>query len=384
MKKVYGKVKHYDWGGFTFLPNLLRLEHPDPLPHAEYWLGTHSLGPATVQGNEMHGLKEHLVEQNLPDLSFLFKVLDVRKVLSIQAHPDQHLAKQGFDQENRRGIPLDAPNRTFKDENHKPELMVALSDFWLLQGFQKDDFIKKRMLAIPELEPLVEVIDNKGLKRFCAYIFEASQEYINSILKPLGRRLIPKYEQGELRKSQIDFWSAQAFMTHNRKGFCDRGILLLYMMNLVKLSEGQAVYQYPGLLHAYLEGQNVECMAASDNVVRAGLTQKHIDIDAFMQIVDFSSGKPQIIEPLPTEQLNVYSYECPSDAFQLSRIEVGPEPILIRGSQSSIWMAIRGNGIIRSKIEYEFEQGDAFFSAPDEDIFLESRSDTLLFRATST
>src|SRR5919112_2494898 len=143
-----GKVQHYSWGGFQFIPQLLQINNEEQKPCAEYWLGAHPGQPSTVIVNNKEFSLNTFIEECKEDvlgatvakrfetLPYLFKVLDVRQMLSIQVHPNKEWAKKSFESENERGIPLSAPHRNYKDTNHKPELMVALSDFWLLHGFK--------------------------------------------------------------------------------------------------------------------------------------------------------------------------------------------------------------------------------------------------------
>ncbi|MCB0669856.1 MAG: mannose-6-phosphate isomerase, class I [Saprospiraceae bacterium] len=308
LRKIRGVIKHYDWGGFDFLPELLDLEKTGE-PFGEYWLGTHPDGMSRlIESNKS------LAEANGGDLSYLLKILDVRNMLSIQVHPDKTTAEAGFAREEEMGKDRNAYDRVYRDKNHKPELMVALSDFWLVQGFKTDQEIIRDLEANPELEPITEYYQRTGLEKTYTHLMTMPQEEVNAILKPLGQRIKPLYEKNALKKEDINFWAARAFLTYNRKGVCDRGIFSLYLMNLVHLKPGEGIYQAPGVLHAYMEGQNIECMATSDNVIRGGLTAKHIDIDQLLKIVEFKSVPPQIIKPEEGE------YETPASEFQLVRI----------------------------------------------------------------
>lgn len=308
MQKIQGVIKNYDWGGFDFLPDLLNLNKTGE-PFGEYWLGTHPDGMA-ITVDSQKSLREMLGK----DLPFLLKILDVRNMLSIQVHPDKSTAEAGYMTEEKAGKARDAKDRVYKDENHKPELMVALSDFWLVQGFKPVSEILKTLDANPELKIISDFLQEKGLEKAYEFLMTIPQEQVNQILKPLGQRIKPLYESGQLDKSDINFWAARAYFTYNRKGFCDRGIFSLYFMNLVNLKPGEGIYQAPGVLHAYMEGQNIECMATSDNVIRGGLTSKHIDIDQLLKIVKFESVKPEII--LPVNGV----YLTPASEFQLSRV----------------------------------------------------------------
>lgn len=313
MKKLEGVIKHYDWGGYDYLPGLLNLEKSGR-PFAEYWLGTHPAGMALL-AEEKTPLQEYLKES----LPFLMKVLDVRDMLSIQVHPDKNTAEKGFAEEEILGKPRDAYDRIFRDKNHKPELMVALSEFWLVQGFKTVPEIIATLDKHPELRPLKDYFVQYGLKKTYEHLMTMPQPEVNAILQPLGRRIKPLYENHLLEKSDVDFWAARAYFIFNRKGVCDRGIFSLYLMNLIRLDPGEGIYQAPGMLHAYLEGQNIECMAASDNVIRGGLTSKYIDTDQLLKIVHFESTTPRIIAPHFSSK-NIRLYQTPASEFQLLQI----------------------------------------------------------------
>ena len=321
--RLEGIVKQYEWGGYDYLPHFIKQENTDQQPYAEYWIGTHPDGDAKVIDGPVERLS-HLISQQkeaegIKDaLPFLLKVLDVRDMLSIQLHPDKATAEVGFKREEAEGIDRKAYNRVYRDDNHKPELMVALSDFWLVQGFKTESKIRETLNDREELRTLIKYMDQGGIQSLYEYIMTAPQEEINQLLKPLGKRIKPLYETNQLAKDDIDFWAARAFLTFNRKGICDRGILSLYLMNLINLKPGEGSYQSPGVLHAYMEGQNVECMATSDNVVRGGLTPKHIDTTQLLEIISFDMGEPEIIRPESIDSFN--TYDTPAPDFRLMTV----------------------------------------------------------------
>ncbi|RYZ27358.1 MAG: mannose-6-phosphate isomerase, class I, partial [Chitinophagaceae bacterium] len=147
--KLKGVVQHYSWGGTDFIPQLLGVSNPEQKPFAEYWLGAHPAAPAILESLNLslhqfisNHPKEALGDQVAPkfgSLPYLFKILDVKQMLSIQVHPSKVAAEEEFEKENKAGVAINAPNRNYKDSNHKPELMYALSDFWLLHGFKKKE-----------------------------------------------------------------------------------------------------------------------------------------------------------------------------------------------------------------------------------------------------
>ncbi len=161
--RIKGVFKHYDWGGKTFLPQLLNRSNEEGKPYAEYWLGS-----------DLH--------EEVDQLPYLFKAQDVEKMLSIQVHPSKEAAKIKFEEENNKGIPLDAPHRNFKDDNHKPELLSPLSDFYLLHGFKPADQLKKILNDVPELNFLLNEFRSSDYRRLYTKVMTISQQEVNRIL----------------------------------------------------------------------------------------------------------------------------------------------------------------------------------------------------------
>lgn len=331
--KLKGKIQPYAWGGYEFIPKLLG-QQPSQKPAAEYWLGAHDLASAEVvdDGESIplnHLIADHPAETMGQEVSnvfgrlpYLLKILDVKDMLSIQVHPNKVAAEQEFARENEQGLAPDDPRRNYKDDNHKPELMLALGDFWLLHGFKSRDQLMEILKSIPEFLELVPVFDQHGYEGLYAHVMRMPQEKVNHILQPLLDRIIPLYQSGRLNRSQEDFWAARAALTYDRGGNIDRGIFSVYLLNLVGLKKGEAVFQEAGLLHAYLEGQNVEIMANSDNVLRGGLTPKNVDIDELMKHVRFEPVDPWIIEG--TVENGERVYKTPVNDFQLSSFNLPP------------------------------------------------------------
>jgi len=306
--KLQGIIQHYSWGGYRFIPGLLRVENKEQHPFAEYWVGAHPNHPSSLQVNNISMALNDFIskhkeistgqnEKESPDvLPYLLKVLDVRQMLSIQVHPNKHNAKIGFDQENKLNIPVTAPHRNYKDDNHKPELLVALSDFWLLHGFKPAKDLKEALEQTPEFNFLVPFFTNEDYRGLYEHVMLMEQEGINSILQKLSDRIMPLYKNDLLQKTSPDFWAARAIDSFCLNKIFDRGIFSVYFFNLLRLEEGQGIFQPEGLPHAYLEGQNVEIMANSDNVLRAGLTDKHIDVPELLKHVKFEPTYPNILE----------------------------------------------------------------------------------------
>ena len=312
-----GTVKHYDWGGTSFIPSLLNINNSDNKPFAEYWMGTHPLGNSIVETE--NGNKK--LDELAGHLPYLFKAQEVKEMLSIQTHPSKAEAEKEFARENAEGIPLDAPHRNYKDDNHKPEMLVALSDFWLIHGFKSPKELEYTLLNVVQLRELLPIYNQSGYAGLYKHIMEIPQEEVNRILQPLVDCVIPIYNKGDQDKDDEDFWAAKAALTFSRNGNIDRGIFSIYFFNLVHLKRGEGIFQDAGVPHAYLEGKNVELMANSDNVLRGGLTSKHIDVKELLKHV---KCEPTYVNILNGEQVNGKEkvYKTPAPDFQISVFEM--------------------------------------------------------------
>lgn len=338
-KKIYylqGVAQHYDWGGNKFIPSIIPSTAAGDKPIAEYWLGAHQSASSEVISANPVSL-EKLVAENPEQalgktvakkfgrLPYLLKLLDVKKMLSIQVHPSKKEAEKDFARENAEGIPLNAHNRNYKDDNHKPELMVAMSDFWLIHGFKPEKELATILSNVVELKELLPVFNQSGYAGLYKYVMEMPQPEVNSVLKPLLDRIIPLYKEEKLNRLQEDFWAARAAMTFDKeketrnKGqeVIDRGIFSLYFFNLLHLKKGEGIFQDAGVPHAYLEGQNVEIMANSDNVLRGGLTVKHIDVKELLKHIKFEAARINILTGKNISE-HEFLYETPAPDFRLS------------------------------------------------------------------
>ncbi len=312
-----GTVKHYDWGGYTFIPYLLDTDNKENKPFAEYWLGTHPLGMGQVETGGDGSTPLNALTGNLP---YLFKAQDVKEMLSIQVHPSKEAAEKEFARENAAGIPLDAPYRNYKDDNHKPEMLVAQSDFWLLHGFKAAEEISYTLLNVVELRELLPVFNESGYTGLYKYVMEMPQTDVNRILRPLVDNIKTAGVSSESDKSDEDYWVARAAETFDTDDTIDRGIFSIYLLNIVALKKGEGIFQAAGVPHAYLEGQCVEIMANSDNVLRGGLTTKHTDVKELLKHVKCEATLPAIIKGEATVE-HMKWYKTPAPDFQLSVFE---------------------------------------------------------------
>jgi mannose-6-phosphate isomerase len=198
--------------------------------------------------------------------------------------------------------------------------MVALSEFWLLHGFKSPEKLNETLTNVPELNELLPLFHEKGNEGLFQYIMELPQDEVNRILKPLIDKIIIQFNNGSLSKHSEDHWAAKAAIHFTKNGNIDRGIFSVYFFNLVHLKTGEAIFQGPGIPHAYLEGQNVEIMANSDNVLRGGLTSKHIDVKELLKNINSGSVAPYII--IPETAGGVKNYKTSATEFSLTMFEL--------------------------------------------------------------
>lgn len=370
--KLKAVIQHYPWGDRHTLPELLG-EKADGEPWAELWLGTHPKGPSLVAVDGKSISLEEYIDENYQErlgassgntLSFLMKILAIREPLSLQCHPTKMEAEAGFLRENRAGIPLDDPKRSYKDQNHKPEIICALSPLRALCGFRPIDEISnifgmlesafyERALKPVLLDPAVR--EAEALQRFyhrLLYVEGAEQEQFLSELKHGAVRLQDRDPGFRLAGKFLEMYPM------------DNAAAAPLYLNIVDLKSGEALYQSAGELHAYISGVGVELMANSDNVLRGGLTQKHIDREELERILIFSGNRKQIITPC-TDSSGVQRYPSPTAEFQLERLymEAHSRVDLEKRTSGEILLCTEGAGAITSigREKILLKRGDAFF-----------------------
>ena len=391
-----GKVKHYEWGGYDFIPSLLEISNIDKKPFAEYWLGVHPQADCMVvqPGGSKRLLQECIstmpaatlgehVSKRFGNLPYLLKALDVKDMLSIQVHPSKEAAEIEFANENAKGIPMDSPLRNYKDANHKPELMVAMGDFWLLHGFKPSADLKKTLHSVPEFKQLLQVFEQAGYKGLYTTLMQMPQNEVNEFLQPLLKRISPLFNTGKLEKSQADYWAAKAALSFSKTSEIDRGIFSIYLFNLLQLRRGEAIFQDAGVPHAYLEGRNVEIMASSDNVLRGGLTTKRVDVAALLKHVKCEATYPRIIQGEKKGAELVY--RTPAPDFELSCFLLKPgEHVSTRPITAEIFLLVAGEVILSyDSFQLDLKNGQpAAIAWPGRDLQIEAKQPSWLFRAT--
>ncbi len=384
--KIKGSVQHYAWGGFEYIPSLLGMQNTDKNPFAEYWLGTHRNAPGMLETengmqNWISLIKQYPEEQlgkkvneQFGELPFLLKVLDVREMLSIQVHPTKKGAEMGFQDEENRGIPITASNRNYKDRNPKPEVMIALGDFWLLHGFKMEEDLKNVLHSIPEFAVLQPIFSNEGYKGIYSHVMQMPQADVDALLLPLIKRELSKSQD----KAFPGYWVNKLFNGQIPTDNIDRGIFSIYFFNIVKLIEGEGIFQGAGLPHAYLEGQNVELMVNSDNVLRGGLTPKHIDVAELLRHIDFKGIVPNILKGIENFEGEL-NYTLPISDFGISVLQLANgHEYISRSFSVEIYLVLEGE----VSCEYlSCKKGDAFVIVADTDYTIRGVFDALLYKA---
>ncbi|MCL2731084.1 MAG: mannose-6-phosphate isomerase, class I [Actinomycetia bacterium] len=399
MNRLLNTIRPYAWGSTTAIPELLGTE-PTGEPQAELWMGAHPGAPsridrgsgpvpldAVIAADPAGELGEPTVKRFGPTLPFLFKVLAAGAPLSVQVHPDLAQAKAGFADEEARGVPLDAPHRNYKDANHKPEMIVALSPFDGLCGFRRPadaaDLIEA--LDVDSLAPYVDILrahpEDRALREVLAAVLGADPQAVVATVHA-ATEAAARLAADPTTPYAADY-AAYAKAARSFPG--DRGIIAAMLLNYVQLQPGEALYLGAGVPHAYLDGLGVEIMANSDNVLRCGLTPKHIDVPELLRIVRFAADDPGVLRPEAApdgEEL----YAAPIDEFRLSRYVLAPgaDPRVLEAGTPQILLCTSGT----VRLETDGAEGGELTLGPGESAYVPATERTRLdgagtvFRAT--
>ncbi|MET9610806.1 mannose-6-phosphate isomerase, class I [Streptomyces sp. NPDC006512] len=327
MDRLTNTIRPYAWGSTTAIPTLLGIE-PTGEPQAEMWMGAHPGAPsrldrgaggttlADVIAADPEGeLGAAAVAKFGPRLPFLLKLLAAGAPLSLQVHPDLAQAKEGFEDEERRGVPIDAGHRNYKDANHKPELICALTPFDGLCGFRPplEAAALLEGLGVDSLKPYADLLR--------AHPEEAAlREVLTAVLTADRAEMARTVTEAAAAAERLGGpYAPYAGLVHDYPG--DPGVIAAMLLNHVRLQPGEAMFLGAGIPHAYLDGLGVELMANSDNVLRCGLTPKHVDVPELLKVVIFEPSAPGILRP---EADGEEVYETPIDEFRLSRFLLAP------------------------------------------------------------
>ena len=337
MDVLRGALRTYAWGSHTAIAEFTGRPSPTPHPEAELWLGAHPGDPARLEGDggerslldtitaDPEGQLGAATRESFGDaLPFLAKVLAAEEPLSLQAHPSAEQAMEGFAREDRLHIPISAPTRNYRDRSHKPELLVALGPFEALAGFRPvaRSIELLRALTVADLDPFVNLLsgqaDADGLRALFTTWITAPQADLDV--------LVPQVLDGAvayLRSGATEF--AREAKTALQLGELypgDAGVLAALLLNRISLAAGEGIYLPAGNLHAYLHGVGFEVMANSDNVLRGGLTPKHVDVPELLRVLDFAPTDESALRPRSTREGIEIVYDTPAPEFAVSLLRL--------------------------------------------------------------
>lgn len=383
-------LRDYAWGSRTAIADLLGRPASGG-PEAELWIGAHPGAPSTARwtdGSETpldaliasdpeHFLGSESVAEFGPRLPFLAKLLAAAQPLSLQVHPSIEQAREGFARENAAGIAPDAANRNYRDDNHKPEMIFALTPFESLCGFRDPAATRKILAHIsscfdlvgievpPLLTELIQSLDNPdegtGLRAAFERLIQGGEDVprdTSTVAAALASSTSLAPYQREL----------STVIKLNEQYPGDPGVLISLLLNRISLAPGEAVYLPEGKIHAYLSGLGVEVMASSDNVLRGGLTPKFIDVPELLRTVDFTSVEVPMLNP-EISGLGQELYRPPFREFQLQRIELAPgaAPVPLAQSGAAVVIVVAGAVYLDSpKGDLELARGGSAFLAAAE------------------
>jgi mannose-6-phosphate isomerase len=343
MKLIQGKVRHYAWGDTMEIPRLLGVEG-DGRPWAEWWLGTHPGAPSTVDGQPLAELAG--------ELPFLVKLLAAAEPLSLQTHPSREQAAAGFDREEAAGIPRDDPRRVYVDRSDKPEMLCALGEFDALCGFAPVERSLAMLSAIGAGE-LAAVLDDHGLVAAVGGLYERTVE------------LAPIVEACAGAGGRAGHEAARLVVELATRYPEDPSVAVTLLLNRVHLQRGEAIHLDPGNLHAYLHGTGVEVMAASDNVVRGGMTDKHVDVAELLAVLDARPLPDPVVRAAPDGP--GWRYPTPGSPFTVWRYD---QPGTAAATGPELWLCVRGEtgGLHQGQCAY-LDAGDVFDVSSSAEVF---------------
>jgi len=337
-------IKNYAWGSTTFLSSLSGAVSQSTEPQAELWMGTHPQGISEIKCDDVWLSLESFISKH-PDfvfgesyarqfnnkLPFLFKILAIESPLSIQVHPDKDQASDGYERDNQANIPRSAHNRNFKDKSDKPELVCALTPLWAMCGFRKYETIRANFLSITDNNELC--LPNQTIHDFFRQLMQLDSTRKHQLIRSA-------LQYAQTRTDHVHWkWVLQLADSFPK----DIGVLAPLYLNTICLNPGEGLFIQPGVLHSYLDGNAVEIMCNSDNVIRGGLTVKHIDVETLLDIVSTRSEEFKPIQP-QMGQFNEWHYVIPMDSFSLRRFDILKDhPLQRKVNGPEVLLCIKGN-----------------------------------------
>jgi mannose-6-phosphate isomerase len=388
MWQLTNVVRHYPWGSRTVIPELLGEPSPADVPYAELWMGAHPDAPSVLadglgldaaiaaEPDRLLGAAVH--ERFGARLPFLMKVLAADTPLSLQAHPTPAQAEAGFAAEEAAGIPRDDPSRTFKDPFHKPEILCALTPVEALCGFRpvEESLHCLAKLQLPELKPTIAALARGGLRAAIPQLLALSARRRESLVHAVATRAAEFVAAHDPEFINTYRWAATLAETYPG----DPGVVISLMCNHLTLAPGEAVYLPAGNLHAYLSGAGVEVMASSDNVLRGGLTNKHVDLAALIEVLDFTDGKVPVLRPVLGR--GGLRYPVPVDDFDLTRVQVDVEAGVLTTAGPQVLLCTEGTGVLAGADgELVLGQGQSAFVPAGSPVSV--RGPAVLYRVTT-
>ncbi len=373
MQKLINSVQNYAWGSQTALTELYGIANPENLPMAELWMGAHPKSSSKIEGQDgnLHALRDVIdadkstllgdaVAQRFGELPFLFKVLCADQPLSIQVHPNKQASEEGFARENAAGIPLDAPVRNYKDPNHKPELVFALTPFLAMNAFREfSDIIALLQPVAGAHTAIAHFLENPSEERL--------SQLFASLLNMEGEKKSRALAilKAALNSQQGEPWQTIRVISEFYPD--DNGLFSPLLLNVVKLKPGEAMFLFAETPHAYLKGVALEVMANSDNVLRAGLTPKYIDIPELVANVKFAPRAADTLLTTPMRDGNTLDFPIPVDDFAFSLHDLTAEPSILSQQSAAILFCVEGEATIGKESQtLTLKPGEsAFISAAD-------------------
>lgn len=413
MELLRGAIRTYAWGSRTAIPEFTGRQVPAAHPEAELWLGAHPGDPAWLDTSEgrvsllnvlaadPEGQLGSVAHTRFGDrLPFLVKVLAADEPLSLQAHPSTMQAIEGYEREERLGVPVSSPIRNYRDTSHKPELLVALQPFEALAGFRPAARSMEllRALAVSDLDPFIDLLgvpqdgdqsDADGLRALFTTWITAPQPDLDV--------LVPAVLEGAIHylSSEAGEFAAEAktVLELGERYPGDAGVLAALLLNRVSLAPGEAIFLRAGNLHTYLHGVGLEVMANSDNVLRGGLTPKHVDVPELLRVLDFTPTTEEALRPATRADGPELVYETPAEEFAVSRLtldgaylghEVDAPARHCDGQGPQILLCTEGSVTVHAKSKtLTLHRGEsAWVPSDDGPIRLLAQRQAALFRAT--
>ncbi len=373
MQKLINSVQNYAWGSKTALTDLYGIANPNNLPMAELWMGAHPKSSSKIEdaSGQARSLRDVIdadkaallgdkVAQRFGELPFLFKVLCADQPLSIQVHPNKQASEIGFAKENAAGIPLDAAERNYKDPNHKPELVFALTPFLAMNAFREFSEI------ISLLQPVAGA--NNAIAHFLENPnAEALSQLFASLLNMQGEE---KSHALAVLKAALDSQQGEPWETIRLIAQFypdDSGLFSPLLLNVVKLNPGEAMFLFAETPHAYLQGVALEVMANSDNVLRAGLTPKYIDIPELVANVKFVAKPAAELLTQPVKNGAELDFPIPVEDFAFSLHDLSQTETTIAQESAAILFCVEGEATLHKGEQHlVLKPGESAFVAANE------------------